>query len=325
MQPLVTHPQAAVADAIPAGVASPDGRIYYVATPRGIEALDAATGAVAWSTAAAGVPVIALADTLLAIRGAAPFDGSWLGAGTPVAIDVAAPHATRTGAPFELPLARHRLDGARIAGGALVAAWRASTEDGGGPVREPLPDVEGSIHLDLATGAARITEGAALPESVRQVLASAGQWTMPWRTRDGWSALVIGGLPGAQSMTLSHWPDAGASHTTLLLDGLDLRTTRVLHVNARHAFVRTCDLQAPERCELRVHDAETGAPAATFADPLPAQISPPFALIGRDLLAVEHATTRGAPGRALVAFAPGAPAPRWRHPIAPEPFVPPRP
>jgi hypothetical protein len=318
---LISNPTATAAITIPTGVASADGGTYFVPAASGtgsrIDALDAETGAVAWSTAAADLPVLALPDALLAIRGAVVDDATWSGPGALVAIHLAAPHAVRAGSPFTLPQEKYAISDVRVDGGALHATWIATSM--GSPATPPPPPIIGTLRIDLATGAAVVHEGAPLPAAVRQAFAGMSQWLAPWRTRGGWSALVGGGAAAAPTMTLRHWPDAGDARSIELLAGPDVAAASAVHANAQHAFVRACDRTNPARCELRVYDAETGARVRTLPDPIADQLEVPFALVGDRWLAVrrEPSTLE----RTLVVFSAAtvAAGPRWRRAIPPGP------
>jgi hypothetical protein len=312
----VAPTEPAVAELIPAGVAASNGEQYFISSRSGIDALDAATGAVVWSTTEAHVPVLALGDTLLAIRGAEPVDGAWRGRGLLVAIDRAAPHAVRRGQEFDLPLDRHRLLDAHIEAGSLVSGWHASAGDGS-PLRKAPPDVRGSIRIDLMTGIATLAAGTHVPVRVHGELATTSSWLPAWRSCHGWSALTIGGTATAASMMLRHWPDTADARSIVLLTDLDPSTTRALNANARHAFVST-SRSGPHG--LQVYDAETGVLAHTFTDVLHGRFRAPFALSAGRLLAVERTSVPGRDDRALVMIDASAAThePRWRYPLAPE-------
>ncbi|HEU4727047.1 MAG TPA: hypothetical protein VFT22_04140 [Kofleriaceae bacterium] len=322
MAPLVAHPpSSAVAEPIPTGVATPDGRLYLVASPDGIDAVDSATGATAWSTGAAAIPILALPDTLLAIRGADAGDGAWAGPGTLVAIELAAPHAARTGAPFELPLARHRLLDVRIAGGALLAGWHARGEPRGFTAA-PSP-LTGGLRVDLATGGASVLDRDQVPEAARAAIAGqtlwspAGRGSALWFADGGWSAVLLTPADGGRAPTLHHWAPDGRATATRLVEPADVDRASVEDVDAHRLYLRVCEPEAP-RCELRVLDAATGALLAAIADPAPSapRLEPPFAYIPPTLVA-----TRSAPGqRALVAFDVALAHERWRRPMLPRPL-----
>jgi hypothetical protein len=307
---------ATAAIAIPTGVASVDGGTYFITGDRGIDAIDAATGAVAWSTTKANLPVLALPGTLLAIRGTAVDDHAWSGSAALVAIDLTAPHAARAGASFALPGTEHRIADVHVDGGAVVAGWYATSP--GGPMGQSPTLVTGTLRVDLSSGRAEIVERPVVPEAVRDATSSGSLWQLPWRTHGGWSALLVGGTATALTMTLRHWPDTGEVRSIELLAGVDMATTSVMHATAQHAFVHTCDRAQPSRCELRAYDAETGALARTLPDPLPEQLHPPFALVAERWLAVVQ--TAGSYRRELnVVSVDGAARSPWRHSILPQP------
>ena len=319
---LISHPTAAVAAAIPTGVASADGRMLFVAAAHGIDALDIATGALAWSTTEAHLPVLALPDALLAIRGKpADEDDTWAGSGTLVAIDLASPHAARAGAPFELPLVRHRLLDVRADGGAVEAGWIA-TGWSAAPLAPRVAPIEGTLRIDLATGAATIAAGPRVPEDVRRDTAALTAWRAPWRTVAGWSALLAVPGAGGLQVALRHWPSAGGAATSaVVVDTARLDATTALHATATHLFLRAClPASAPTSCELQVVDAETGARVATVADvtgPGPDRLEPPLALLGRRLLATRSDLRSAA--RTLIALDLDhlAAGPTWRRSMSP--------
>jgi len=319
MAAFVAHPPSAatVAEAIPTGVAAPDGGLYFVSSPAGIDAIDTTTGTTLWSTGDATIPVLALPDIVLAIRGADPIDAAWTGPGTLVAIDRAAPHIARSSSRFDLPLARHRLLDVRIADGALVAGWHARGEPGA-LTAAPSP-IAGGLRVDLATGAATVLEHG-VPDAVRAAVAGqslwspAGRGTPVWYADGGWSAVVLAPADRGRAPTLYHWAANGQLTTARLVEPADIDRASVDSVDAHRLYLRRCDRGDPVRCELRVLDAATGQPLAVIADPA-ARLEPPYAYMAPVLVATQ---SLAAPGqRVLVAFDVDAGHERWRRPMAP--------
>lgn len=307
MSPLVTRPVPVDAEPIPGGVAAPDGSELYLRRGTGIDAIDPDTGAVRWTTAAAAVPVLALPDVVLALAVGSAGDLTWTGPARLVAIDRAPPHAARTGPELVLPLDIHRVLDARVTGGALDLWWFSQPMPRNA-LQELPPAIEGAARVDLATGAATVTERSWVPDAIRHALTGITVWSAvgtgfsPWRAGDGWSvvALVPGPGDGASVPSLRHWPASGPDTTVPLLAPRHIGWAQVEHANLHHLFLRVCEPGGAPDCELRVLDTVTGASLATTPSPPPPadRLEPPYALYGRRLLAVR---TRG-PARIVVAF-----------------------
>lgn len=314
MVALASPESAGEAEPIPCGVVAPDGSELYVQAGEGIDAVDPETGATRWSTQAGVVPVIALDDVLLAVAAKTVGDLTWSGTARLVAIDRAAPHASRRGPVFILPQERVRFLDARVTAGVLEAWWATRVASTRPALATPAA---GTFRAELAGGPATFGNEAALPPAVRRALLSAtlrapaGRGHASWRTGAGWSAIAMErGVP-----VLHHWPDEGASTTTALLDGAEVDGFSVEHVDRRCAVLRVCSTVRPGHDEIRVVDPVVGAvrPSIPAAD-LDGRLAPPFGVIADDLLAVR--LTAG--GRVLVRLDPEG-TERWRRPLHPLP------
>jgi hypothetical protein len=326
MPALVASPVTADVEPVPTGVAAPGGDELYLQVAGGIDAVDPDTGETRWSTRAGAVPVLALADALLALDTAATGELTWTGTARLIAIDRAPPHAVRRGPVFILPDERARFLDVRAIDGALEAWWSARAT-GGGRLDPAAPPVDGALRVDLTDNAARVSPNDAWPPApVRAALAKAAVWTptgrghAAWRAGDGWSAIAVdaGGVP-----SLLHWSGAAGPTTVALLDPRYRGFAAVEHVDHRRAYLRVCEPAQPASCQIRIHDAITGAPLGVVpAANAHGRLSPPFAVFGDDLLAVRLAPAPDR-SRALVRIdATGAE--RWRRalPATPVPGFP---
>jgi hypothetical protein len=311
MPALVASAAPTDAEPIPGGVAAPDGAELYLQVAGGIDAVDPATGGVRWTTRSATVPVLATADVLFALAADTEGDAAWTGPARLVAIDRAAPHAARSGQPFSLPPGLRRVLDARIDGDTLALWWQNDPiPDRRG---EPPPPTTGALRIALADGSAT-GDRSWIPDAVTAASAGQAPWSPPgraadpWRTDDGWSIVVPVPADGGAALTLHHWSAGRSEHVARLLDPAYLHSSAVEHVDRRHLFLRVCEPGNPPRCALRIFDAATGAAIATVDDPAPPapRPTPPFALVGRTLLAVR--------GAELVALDVGGGDPRWRRP-----------
>jgi hypothetical protein len=328
MPALVTAPVPADAEPVPGGVAAPDGSELYLRGTGGIDAIDPDTGALRWHTAVATVPVLALPDVLLAFAADPTGDVSWTGPARLVAIDRAPPHAARTGPPFELPLDRRRVLDARVTGGALDVWWFAEPDPRNFLTQLP-PSVDGSVHLDLTTGAATVSARGWVPDAIRTALTGVTVWSAvgagfaPWRAGDGWSVVALVQSGATSTPSLRHWPASGPDTTVPLLAQRHIGWAQVEHADRHHLFLRVCEPGVPPVCELRVLDTVTGAAIATTPSPPPPadRLEPPYALLGRRLLATRSAPP--GPGRVVVAVDVDRGTELWRLMSPPPPGPPP--
>jgi hypothetical protein len=282
----------AIARPVPTGVASDDGRYAFVQGASGIDAVDVATGATAWSTPAASLPVIALPGAVIALRAQVGGDRWWTGRAELVAIDRAAPHAVRTGDGFELPERDGELAAVWCQAGVLHARWSAVA-----PARGIAPNhgpVEGELRVDLERGTAVVEPDAPspVPSAIAGAVHGLTTWYRgPWRTLDGWSAVVLTSGAGGLVATLRHWTDAGEEHSAPIAAGELLTGASPLAADARDLILRVCDRATPARCAIRIHAADTGALVAELPDPAPpeARLDPPMARVDRTLLATRNA------------------------------------
>jgi hypothetical protein len=304
----------AIARPVPTGVASDDGRQLYLRGAAGIDAVDVATGATAWSTSAASLPVIALPGAVIALRAQVGGDRWWTGRAELVAIDLAAPHAVRTGGGFELPERHGELAAVWCEARVLHARWVAVAA-ARGIAPSPGP-VEGELRVDLERGTSAVEPDAPspVPPAITAALHSLTTWYRgPWRTLDGWSAVVTTTGDDGLVATLKHWTDAGGERSAAIVSGALLLGASPLAADARDLIVRVCDGATPARCAIRIHAADTGALVAELPDPAPpeARLEPPMARVDRTLLA-----TRDAGGvRELVAMNLDASTVAWRRAI----------
>lgn len=298
-------------DAVPTGVAAPDGSELYLQVPGGIDAVDPETGATRWSTRAAAIPVIALDDTLIALATTTAGDLIWGGVARLVTIERAAPHTSRGGAVFILPQDKVRFLDARVTAGVLDALW-APLVAGHRPAL--VTPAEGTLRAELASRSAKIGDEAGLPPVVRRALlgatlrAPAGRGHASWPAGDGWSAIaMVRGLP-----VLHHWTADGEATTTTLLEAAEVDGFALEHVDRRCAVLRVCSTAHEGRDELRVVDAVYGAvrPSVAAAD-IDGRLAPPFGVYGDDLLAVRLTPA----GRVLVRIDTDSGAERWRRPL----------